>query len=245
MGIKRAKLELLYTDPGFFRRKELERLSEQRERQRLEEKEKGQINYIKLKVENAQASSNPIQDLDLALMSKIGGEYKRDLTPLSQMLLNKWDKSENIKQITRDLKNIEAKPSLRVEFSDYEFAIMVQQAFIMAYSRAMQDGHLGREEMYELSKIYSMGVGYKNIIQNKRGVALSINERLSVFNGIDMRYERENRGVNLKADRRIGKTNTVANSLRKYGHVENNRDDEQTNKYRVDHNYLIPRPTPY
>lgn len=53
-------------------------------------------------------------------------------------------------------------PKLESEFSDMQWALIIEQAWRMAYRKALEDDYISLEERYELNKLFNLGNHYRN-----------------------------------------------------------------------------------
>lgn len=74
------------------------------------------------------------------------------------------DKNENCYD---KLLELTTHPQLENEFSDLQWTMIIEQAWVLSYKKAMEDNVLTLEEKQELNKIYQLGMLYRNNPNNR------------------------------------------------------------------------------
>ena len=117
--------------------------------------------------------------IDLSLNGQIMVKYMEKYLKKDMPLFNK-------------IKELE-KTDIRNEFCEYEWALIIEQAWILSYRKAMDDEYITLEERHELNNLYSLGKKYKNSLFYQPQMKKKIQESFKVLGAIDNKYSMENK----------------------------------------------------
>lgn len=121
-------------------------------------------------------------------------EHNPEFSETGQIMLKYMEKYlKKDMPLFEKMKEIENNPNIRDEFSEYEWALLVQQAWVMSYRKAMDDEYITLEERHELNNLYSLGKKHKAHLFYQPQLKQKILDSFKVLATIDRKYANENK----------------------------------------------------
>lgn len=120
--------------------------------------------------------------------------YNVELSQNAKILVKYMEKYlQKDKSLFKKIEELDNKPEIKGEFSEYEWALLIEQAWILAYRKAMDDEYITLEERHELNNLYSLGKRYKNNLFYQPQLKRQLIDKFKVLNAIDAKYAIENK----------------------------------------------------
>lgn len=120
-------------------------------------------------------------------------EYNVDLSVNGKIMIKYMEKYlKNDKPLFKKIQELE-KSDIKDEFCEYEWALIVEQAWIISYKKAMDDEYISLEERHELNNLYSMAKRYRNSLFYQPQMKQKIKDNFKVLSAIDNKYAIENK----------------------------------------------------
>lgn len=120
-------------------------------------------------------------------------DYNVDFSVNGKIMLKYMEKYlNNDKPLFKKIQELE-KSDIKNEFCEYEWALIIEQAWIISYKKAMDDEYITLEERHELNNLYSLAKKYKNSLFYQPQMKQKIKDNFKVLAAIDNKYAIENR----------------------------------------------------
>lgn len=120
-------------------------------------------------------------------------DYNVNLSVNGKIMLKYMEKYlDNNKPLFKKIQELE-KSEIRNEFCEYEWALIIEQAWIISYKKAMDDEYITLEERHELNNLYSLAKKYKNSLFYQPQMKQKIKDNFKVLAAIDNKYAIENK----------------------------------------------------